>query len=244
MKQNKYDDNEFFKKYSQMDRSTKGLESAGEWHILKNMFPSFKGKKVLDLGCGFGWHCRYAAEQGAISVLGIDISKNMLNRAKENTNYNNIEYKCIPIEDINFSKEKFDIVISSLVFHYIKDFDKICKIIYNSMNDNGDFIFSVEHPIFTSNETQDWNYSKDGDILNWPIDNYQSKGIRNTKFLGEDVIKYHRTFENYINTLIKTGFNIIQISEPVPSKHMVDENPYFKNEFKRPMFLMISAKKR
>lgn len=68
MKQNKYDDNIFFNKYSNMGRSEKGLEGAGEWHELKKMLPNFKNKRVLDLGCGFGWHCRFAIENGAKPV--------------------------------------------------------------------------------------------------------------------------------------------------------------------------------
>lgn len=54
MKQNKYDDNAFFRKYSQMDRSVKGLEGAGEWKTLERLLPDFHEKDVLDLGCGFG----------------------------------------------------------------------------------------------------------------------------------------------------------------------------------------------
>lgn len=54
MKENKYDDDNFFNKYKDMDRSKKGLEGAGEWHELKKMLPDFEGKRVLDLGCGFG----------------------------------------------------------------------------------------------------------------------------------------------------------------------------------------------
>ena len=85
MKENKYDDIVFFEKYSDMDRSKKGLEGAGEWHELKKLLPDFHGKRVLDLGCGFGWHCRYALEQGAISAVGIDISQRMLEDAKSKT---------------------------------------------------------------------------------------------------------------------------------------------------------------
>ncbi len=74
MKENKYDNPSFFDQYEKMLRSQLGLEGAGEWHALKTMLPDFKGKKVLDLGCGFGWHCRYAIENGAASVVGIDLS--------------------------------------------------------------------------------------------------------------------------------------------------------------------------
>ena len=54
-----------------------GLSVAGEWGQLGALIPTLKGKRVLDLGCGYGWHCRYAAEQGAVRVLGIDASQKM-----------------------------------------------------------------------------------------------------------------------------------------------------------------------
>ena len=56
MKENKYDDNIFFQKYSQMSRSQQGLAGAGEWETLRKLLPDFKDKRVLDLGCG---HLRY-----------------------------------------------------------------------------------------------------------------------------------------------------------------------------------------
>ncbi len=63
MKENIYDNEDFFECYRRFPRSAKGLDAAGEWHELKRMLPPFRGKRVLDLGCGFGWHCVYAAEQ-------------------------------------------------------------------------------------------------------------------------------------------------------------------------------------
>lgn len=67
MKENKYDEEMFFEKYSKMERSQKGLQGAGEWSELKKILPDFRGRRVLDLGCGYGWHCKYAAGQwGAV----------------------------------------------------------------------------------------------------------------------------------------------------------------------------------
>lgn len=105
MKQNIYDDIDFFEYYGKMPRSIEGLNAAGEWHVLKNMLPDFQGKNVLDLGCGYGWHCIYAKEQGAENVIGVDLSKKMIDKAKENSKGLSIEYDQKPIEDIEFENE-------------------------------------------------------------------------------------------------------------------------------------------
>ncbi|GGG13340.1 hypothetical protein GCM10010912_67230 [Paenibacillus albidus] len=121
MKQNKYDESGFFTNYSQMPHSVGGLEAAGEWAEFRALLPGLQDKRVLDLGCGFGWHCRYAREQQARSVIGIDLSENMLERARAMTVDPNIEYQCLAIEDIDFDNGAFDVVISSLALHYIED---------------------------------------------------------------------------------------------------------------------------
>lgn len=123
MKENKYDDNIFFQKYSQMSRSQQGLAGAGEWETLRKLLPDFKDKRVLDLGCGYGWHCIYAMEHGASSVVGVDISHKMLEVAKEKTHFPQVEYKCCAIEDVEFPEESFDVILSSLAFHYVADYE-------------------------------------------------------------------------------------------------------------------------
>ncbi|NMS89352.1 class I SAM-dependent methyltransferase [Clostridioides difficile] len=244
MKQNKYDNDEFFDKYSKMERSINGLAGAGEWHILKKMLPDFKGKRVLDLGCGFGWHCKYAVENGADSAVGIDISEKMLKEARNKTKFDNIKYICMPIEDINYPKDSFDIVISSLALHYIQSFEDICKKISDCISSGGEFVFSVEHPIFTAYGTQEWYCDKDGNPLHWPVDRYFTEGIRKSNFLGEEVIKYHKTLTTYLNTLNKTDFEILEIIEPQPEEKLLDTIPEMKDELRRPMMLLVAARKR
>jgi len=242
MKQNKYDDSTFFSQYKEMARSTHGLEAAGEWHVFKSLLPDLSGKSVLDLGCGFGWHCLYAREQQANSVVGVDISENMLQKAREQTNDAAISYIQMPIEDIAFSDSQFDIVISSLAFHYIQSFEALCKKIHACLKPGGSFIFSVEHPIFTSRDEQDWHYDDHGNRLHWPVDQYQSEGLRKTSFLTDNVIKYHRTVSTYMNDVISAGFELKAIKEPMPSEEMMN-NPLMFDENRRPMFLIISAQK-
>jgi len=242
MKQNKYDDSDFFSQYKEMARSTGGLQAAGEWHVFKSLLPELRDKTVLDLGCGFGWHCLYAREQQAKSVVGVDISENMLRKAREQTDDPAITYLQMPIEDIDFSDSQFDIVISSLAFHYIESFEAICKKVYACLKPGGSFIFSVEHPIFTSRNEQDWHVDDQGNRLHWPVDHYQSEGLRKTSFLTDNVIKYHRTLSTYMNDLISAGFELKAIKEPMPSEEMMD-NPLMFDENRRPMFMIISAQK-
>ena len=83
MKKNIYEDPEFFIKYSDMPRSIGGLDAAGEWPSFRALLPELRGKRLLDLGCGFGWQSRYAREQQAQSVVGVDLSEKMLARAKQ-----------------------------------------------------------------------------------------------------------------------------------------------------------------
>jgi hypothetical protein len=105
------------------------------------------------------------------------------------------------------------------------------------------FIFSVEHPVFTAQGPQDWHYDIGGNILHFPVDNYFYEGERKAVFLGEEVVKYHKTLTTYLNGLLRTGFHIAAVEEPMPSKHLLDMVPGMKDELRRPMMLIISARK-
>lgn len=80
--------------------------------------------------------------------------------------------------------------------------------------------------------------------MHWPVDNYFYEGIRETNFLGEGVLKYHRTITTYVNSLIQSGFEIIEIIEPKPDPELLKTNTEMKHELRRPIFLIISARKR
>ena len=105
MAYNEYDDPHFFEEYAKMGRSQGGLPAAGEWHQLQPLFPPLEGKAVLDLGCGYGWHCKYAAEQGAAEVLGIDLSHRMIAEAEQRNTDSRITYRVCGIEEYEYPAE-------------------------------------------------------------------------------------------------------------------------------------------
>lgn len=243
MKENKYDSESFFKKYSEMSRSKQGLKGAGEWSELQKVLPDFRGKRVLDLGCGYGWHCLYAAQNGAEYVLGTDISAKMLETAREKNSHERVEYRRRAMEDLELPDHSFDVVLSSLAFHYVKEFQPVVKKISRVLSPGGFFVFSAEHPVFTAHGTQDWYYDEQGEILHFPVDNYYFEGKRDAVFLGEPVTKYHRTLTTYLNTLLENGFELLNIIEPQPPEDML-HIPGMADEMRRPMMLIVKSVKR
>src|SRR3954470_9471658 len=156
MTQNIYDNPEFFENYSQMERSIRGLEGAPEWHSIRALVPELRGRRVVDLGCGYGWFCRWASEQGAAHVLGLDVSEKMLQRAIGDTSDERITYRRVDMESLDLPEASFDLAYSSLALHYIPDLKKLLTTIHRALVPGGHLIFSIEHPIFMAPTHPGW----------------------------------------------------------------------------------------
>src|SRR5215213_6281155 len=162
MAQNIYDRPDFFEGYSQLGRSVEGLAGAVEWPALRSMLPGLGGLRVVDLGCGFGWFCRWAREQGAARVLGLDLSERMLARAKANTADAAIAYVRTDMERLGLAEASFDLAYSSLALHYVEDLAGLLAEVHRALRPGGRLVFSVEHPIFTAPSHPGWLVAADG----------------------------------------------------------------------------------
>jgi len=242
MTQNIYDSDEFFEGYSQLERSVQGLAGAAEWPSMQALLPDLRGLAVVDLGCGFGWFCRWAREQGAARVLGLDVSRNMLARATAMTQDEAINYAHADLEQLSLSDSAFDLAYSSLALHYIEDLSGLAATVYGALAPSGRFVFSVEHPLFTAPTNPGWVAHTDG-RKTWALDSYMIEGQRTTDWITKGVIKHHRTIAAYLNLLIGTGFVINHVEEWSPSEEQIAANPEWDEYRHRPMFLLVSARR-
>lgn len=242
--QNIYDNEIFFNGYSKIRENENNANNMFEKPALFSLLPTLKNKTVLDLGCGYGEHCVHFFEEGAKRVVGIDISQKMLAIAKAENAHQNILYLNMAMEDIGELQERFDIIVSSLAFHYVEDFQALIKNIYRLLNDSGVLVFSQEHPINTCfSDGSRWTKDENGNKLFANISNYSVDGERESTWFVERVKKYHRTFSTIINTLIEAGFQIDKLIEPVPTPEILKENPDYKDLLHKPDFLLIKATK-
>lgn len=240
MSYNLYDDPAFFAGYSQLARSREGLAGAPEWPTLRAMLPPLEGKRVLDLGCGFGAFSRWVRKMGASNVIGVDRSKKMLARARSLTRDSNVTFRIADIECLDLPPASVDLVYSSLVLHYIEDLMPVAAALRNALSDGGYLVLSVEHPVFTAPRDPNWQPGRDGCNV-WPLTDYLSEGRRVTQWITSGVVKYHRTIASYANALIEHGFRITRVEEWAPNQKQIAEHPEWADEVHRPPFLLLSA---
>ena len=243
MAQNIYDDEEFFAGYSRLPRSLEGLDGAPEWPALRALLPDLRGRRVLDLGCGFGWFCRWARAQGASHVEGIDVSQKMLARARAATSDAAIVYTRADMERLALPAAAFDLVYSSLALHYIADLEWLLSEVQQALVPGGSLVFSVEHPIYTAPANPGWRDDASGRRA-WAVDGYLDEGPRSTDWLAKGVIKQHRTLATYVNLLIGAGFTLTRIEEWGPTAEQIAALPTLAEERQRPPFLLRGGAKR
>lgn len=244
--QNIYDNKIFFKGYQEM-RNENNL-SANELIEIPQLFSligDVKGKKVLNLGCGAGGHDRKLIELGAESVLGIDLSENMIKEAIKDNTSNKIRYKVLSMSDIDSLNEKFDLVISSLAIHYVEDYDGLCKKVANILNDGGEFTFSIGHPMDSCTILD--NYDNDYIIINDKkyrlLSDYNNEGKRFSNWFIDGVETYHRNISHLANGLINAGLTIIKMEESTASENAIKLKPKLIEQKDHSYFLYFKTKK-
>ncbi len=242
MAQNIYDNPDFFAGYSQLPRQVHGLDGAPEWPAISAMLPDLSGRRVADLGCGFGWASRWMRGQGAASVLGIDLSEKMIARARADTADAAISYRIADLEMLELPVAAFDLVYSALAFHYIADFDRLVRMIQAALTSGGDLVFTIEHPVFMAAAHPHWIADEDG-RKTWPVNGYAIEGERRTDWFARGVLKYHRRLATTLNTLIAAGFTLRRVEEFAPTPRQVADMPALAEELERPMMLLVAARK-
>lgn len=245
-KQNIYDKKEFFDGYQNMREQQINANNLIEKPQMQEMLPKdVSGMTILDLGCGAGGLSKMLSDAGAKYVLGTDISKNMINEANKIAVKGKLEFKVMAMEEIDQIHKKFDMVVSSLAFHYVKDFEKLIKDISNLLKPNGLLVFSQEHPmrecrVYTNEQSKQIDIDGKHYFL---ISDYQNMGKRVYNWNGTNVEKYHRTIEYIINTLSNSNLNIEHIMPSYATQKAIKLVDKYKYQADLPYYLYIRAKK-
>ena len=102
-----------------------------------------KNKTILDISCGEGYGTKLLKDWGAKRVIGLDISKESIKKARENFEEKNVEY--IVHDAINldcFQDNTFDMVVSFETIEHLSDPKKFLKEIKRVATESAVFIIT------------------------------------------------------------------------------------------------------
>lgn len=242
--QNQYDEDTFFNMYKEIRHSQLSYNEIVEFPEIKRHMPDLNSKHVLDIGCGFGHLLKYMKTLEPASITGIDQSEKMINHCRADADLKDATFIQGDILSLS-SSDQYDFIISSLVFHYIEDFDLLSKKLYELLSGDGQLLFTIEHPIQTATVEKDL-VMEDEQGIYARVDHYFKESIRDSHWSNGIIIKkYHHKMDTILNSLIQNGFQIEAVKDLGDAAEVFD---YYSDERIHklqtfPPFLLIKCRK-
>lgn len=195
------------------------------------MLGDVAGRRVLDLGCGAGQLSSALVDAGA-TVVGIDVSPAMIDIARSRLDGS----ATFSVGDIShplpFDTNSFDLVVASLVMHYLKDWTPVLREVARVLKPDGVAAFSTHHP------TMDWQLASSDDY-------FAKKQFTETWTKGGkpfEVTAWRRPLAEMSREIRDAGFVIEALHEPMPATRLANVHPTADERLRtRPHFLFVRA---
>jgi SAM-dependent methyltransferase len=214
---------------------TKAHNAYYERPAVLSLLPDLPGMRVLDAGCGPGLYADILTERGA-RVVGLDRSPQMVALAHLRAGDRAAFLQADLGTSLPFtSAASFDLVLSSLTLHYVKDWRLPFREFYRLLRPGGWLVASVGHPF------------ADYDRFRPEAHYFEVERIEET-WTGfgapTKVASYRRPLEATVNPVIAAGFHLDRILEPRPTEAFEAQDPEdYELLIREPGFLCLRAKK-
>jgi SAM-dependent methyltransferase len=206
--------------------------------LLEGLGP-VRGLRVLDAACGHGRYTREFARRGGTAVVGLDISRELIDRASsvERAQPLGIRYVCDDLSSPQvLANDSFDRVACGFGLSDVDDLDDAIATIARVLVSGGRFAFSILHPCFPGAGDMSGSWPPEGRYFD--EQRWYPRGVAST--LRQQVGANHRTFSTYVNTLIRHGFSVRIVEEPAPDDSWSAARPAAA---RLPLYLVVSSTK-
>ncbi|CAM3722238.1 class I SAM-dependent methyltransferase [Mesobacillus thioparans] len=235
-----YEEEEFFKNYMKRRTRPESPNNSIEKPILLELIGNVNGKKIFDLGCGDAEIGVELLGRDAEAYVGLEGSENMARVGVEHLKGTAGQVLHSTMEEWRPQAEEYDLVISRFALHYLEDLGSVFTKVHDSLMPGGRFVFSVQHPVLTASSK---SAEGSGRRTDWVVDDYFNQGERAEPWIGEKVIKYHRTVEGYFKLLLETRFMVEDLREGTPKAENFSTREEYERRMRIPLVLMFACRK-
>jgi len=170
---------------------------------------SVVGKEYVELGCGGGQASVGTAELGAETVVGVDLSGEQLQHARQLRDFYGVDARFLngDVTNLPFPDDSFDVASSEAVYQMIEHLDEAFREAHRILRDGGVFVVGVPHPMYEILDVEEGaferSYYDTGRREITIDDDYESK-----------LIVFDRTVADLHNALVDAGFAVERLLEP------------------------------
>ena len=194
--------------------------------VKKYLTPS---SRLLDLACGSGTLAISLANDG-YDVSGLDLSKEIINVAKEKmiTNHAKINFDVADMTNFNY-ENKFDVItcfFDSVNFLTKDEVRRMMDSVYNNLNDGGYFIFDL----FTLSKMKEFNNLTIKDNLAFAKYKWNMKVKNNTiyhKITIDDgktkIVEQYHEYYHELNSILDSRFKVISVTTDFKETYSDDD---------------------
>jgi ubiquinone/menaquinone biosynthesis C-methylase UbiE len=200
-----------------------------------SLLPDVRGKHVLDAGCGPGVYTEWLVDHGA-EVVAFDANAKMVALARERLANRARVLQANLEQPLGFlADSSFDILLSPLVMDYVRDWDAVFREFYRILRQGGCLVFSMEHPYPKYELHRETSNYFEVELVEYEWTGF-GKPVR--------VPSYRRPLNEVINPLVRAGFAVERILEPLPTEAFQEKDPeHYEKLSRSPGFMCVRAVK-
>jgi len=196
-----------------------------------SLLPALLNARVLDVGCGSGWYAEYLLSRGA-AVTAFDVNLEFVTLTRTRVGERAHVLRADLADPLDFAGDgEFDVVVSPLVMHYLKDWQPVFREFHRVLKPHGMLVFSTHHPFM------DWTLFDKEDYFALEL-------LEDEWDIGK-VSFYRRPLSAISQALDSAGFFIERLLEPQPTEDFRRVHPEgYERLAKNPWFLVVRARKK
>ncbi|WP_051162667.1 class I SAM-dependent methyltransferase [Nocardia brevicatena] len=213
---------------------------------LLDMIGSCAGRRVLDAGCGEGYLTRELLRRGAAQIHAVDTCRELVDAAERHpeagggrATYHHADVADLPVPDASV-----DLVVANRLPHGVAAPERRFREFSRVLTDSGRLVILGMHPCFYASRTDRARG------VGPSADSYFRVRTVEQHFTVDGLVspapswqQFH-SLEAYITMITDAGFTVSALREPHPTERQRSSDPWWNENFTRPMFLLLECLRR